>query len=77
MFAKKARKNGVCPLPESGPTGCATVRSALTGSPITAATSGVSRAPCSSAADESRSLVAPETASTMPVEMFWAGAAAA
>ena len=76
-LTRNARKKGDWPLPESGLTGCASVTSALTGSPITAATSGVSCAPCSAAAEESRSLVAIETASTIPVEMVRTGVATA
>jgi hypothetical protein len=72
MFTRKTRRKGDCPLPEPGPTGCASVISARTGSPITAATSGVSCTPCSPAAEESCSLVAPETAATIPVLMFCA-----
>src|SRR5829696_5753038 len=76
-LTRNARKKGDWPLPESGPTGCASMTSALTGSPITAATSGVRCAPCSAAAEESRSLVANETASTIPVEMVRTGVATA
>jgi hypothetical protein len=72
--AREARQEGEeerrRPLPESGPTGWASVTSARTGSPTTAATSGGSCAPRFPACSEMRSLVAPEMPPTIPEKAF-------
>jgi len=68
-LAKKARKKGDCPLPERVPAGWATSTSPRTGSPITAAASGETRAPRSAKAPAILPLAAFEIPSITPEEI--------